>query len=145
MENTTVPVLPALTPDEWKTRDYRQRAADIDAWTKRSTDTQAIDDATQFAAKIGVTAGGDCVIVMSRAHDTVLVPPPARHALAAFALDGQPYGFTAADLAQLRRAAQWAANSAQVGGESDAARDAAAVIQRVAALVAALLPPADTK
>jgi len=141
MQNAKGAVPSALTPEQWETRDYRQRAADIDAWAKGSTDRQATDDATEFAAKLGLTTGGDCVIVMSRAHETVLVPPPARHALAALALHGQPYGFTPEDLTQLRRAAEWAASSARAGGASDSARDAAAVIQRVATLVAALLPP----
>lgn len=144
MENATATPSPALTPEQWRERDYRPRAAEIDAWAKRSADRQAVDDATQYAAKIGLTAGGDGVIVMSRAHETVLVPPPARHALAALALHGQPYGFTPADLVQLRRAAEWAASAARTAGESGAAREAAAVIGRVAALVGALLPPADT-
>lgn len=143
MENAMASLSPALTPEQWQERDYRQRAAEIDAWAKGSADRQAIDDATQYAAKLGLSAGGDCVIVMSRAHESVLVPPPARHALAALALHGQPYGFTPADLAQLRRAAEWAASSARAGGKGGAAREAAAIIGRVATLVGALLPPAD--
>ncbi|HEX6533456.1 MAG TPA: hypothetical protein VF041_02595 [Gemmatimonadaceae bacterium] len=144
MENATPSLSPALTPEQWRDRDYRQQAAEIDSWAKRTADREATDDATEYVAKLGLTAGGDCVIVMSRAHDKVLVPPPARHALAALALHEQPYGFTSTDLAGLRRAAEWAASSARAAGESGAAREAAAVIQRVAARVGALLPPGDT-
>jgi hypothetical protein len=45
------------------------------------------------------------VIVMNRAHDRVLVPPPARPILAAFARVKQPFGFTTSDTEVLERAA----------------------------------------
>jgi hypothetical protein len=54
-------------------------------------------------AKIGLDESGS-VIVMNRAHDRVLVPPPARAVLAALALIEQPFGFAATDLDTLERA-----------------------------------------
>jgi hypothetical protein len=145
----TAPVPPALTPEEWQARDVRLHAAAVDAWARQSVDRQATDDPTQFVAKLGLTTGGEGVLVMSRAHDVVVVPPPARHTLAALALFDQPYGFTPADLARLHRAAAWAARLAQPGAEGEGARpgaeeaaEAAAVLRRVAARVEALLPPA---
>jgi hypothetical protein len=48
---------------------------------------------------------------MNRAHDRVLIPPPARAALAAFALAEQPFGFTAADVQAVLRAADQAENA----------------------------------
>ncbi|HEX5832140.1 MAG TPA: hypothetical protein VFY16_14250 [Gemmatimonadaceae bacterium] len=144
-DDATTPLQPALTPEEWQARDHRPRAAVIDAWAKQTTDEQAIDDRTRFAAKLGLTSGGDGVLVMSRAHEVVLVPPPARHALVALALADQPYGFTPADLAELRRVAAWVASLTE-GAEARPVADmagAAAVLRRVAARIEALLPPAS--
>jgi hypothetical protein len=100
---------PALTPEQWESRDYRQAARELDTWAKKA-DPQSADDSTEYVAKLGLSKNA-CVIVMNRAHDRVLVPPPARAALAAFALDGQPFGFTQADVAALRAAAEAAQNA----------------------------------
>jgi len=146
MENGSGAVPPALAPAEWEERAYRPRAADVDAWAARTADRQASDDATQYVAAVRVSAGGEGVVVMSRAHEMVVVPPPARPALAALALAGQPSGFTPADLAGLRRAGEWAgrlAEAAPDAADRAAAAEAAAVLSRVAARVGALLPPAD--
>jgi len=98
--------LPALTPEQWEARDYRQAARDVDSWAKARPGTAArAEDSTEYVAKLGLDEGGS-VIVMNRAHDRVLVPPPARAALAAFALADQPFGFTAADVDVLERAAE---------------------------------------
>jgi hypothetical protein len=147
MENDLAAVPPALGPTQWQDRDYRPRAADVDAWAARTADRQASDDATQYVAGARLSEGGEGVVVMSRAHETVVVPPPARHALAALALAGQPFGFTPADVAALHRASEWAGRLARVApdaGDRAAAGEAAAVLERVAARVSALLPPADT-
>lgn len=56
-----------------------------------------------------------------------------RHALAALALHGQPYGFTRDDVRSLRAAAE------MLGGVSERS------LLSVASRVAALLPPQDTK
>ena len=95
---------PALTPEQWEARDYRQAARELDTWAKKS-EQQSADDSTEYVAKLGLNANGS-VIVMSRAHDRVLVPPPARAALAAFALAEQPFGFTREDVVALRAAAE---------------------------------------
>lgn len=94
---------PALTPDQWEARDYRQPARDLDSWAQ-SQPGAGEDDASEYVAKLGLTETGS-VIVMNRAHDRVLVPPPARAPLAAFALAEQPFGFTPADVALVEAAA----------------------------------------
>ena len=94
---------PALTPDQWLARDYRQSARDLDDWAKSRSGEQE-EDSTEYVAKLGLNPA-DSVVVMNRAHDRVLVPPPARAPLAAFALAEQPFGFTPADVELVRRAA----------------------------------------
>ena len=96
---------PALTPEQWDARDYRQVARELDQWAKTRADSTDSDDATEYVAKIGVDPGGS-VVLMNRAHDRVVVPPPARGALAAFALVEQPFGFAATDVQALSRAAE---------------------------------------
>jgi hypothetical protein len=95
--------VPALTPEQWETRDYRQSARDLDDWAKSHTAGRE-EDATEYVAKLGLNPSG-AVVVMSRAHDRVLIPPPARAPLAAFALAEQPFGFTPADVELVHAAA----------------------------------------
>jgi hypothetical protein len=95
--------VPALTPDQWEARDYRQSARDVDDWAKSQSGAEK-EDATEYVAKLGLNPGGS-VVVMNRTHDRVLIPPPARAPLAAFALAEQPFGFTPADVEVLQRAA----------------------------------------
>jgi hypothetical protein len=95
---------PALTPEQWQARDYRQVARELDSWAKTQGGT-AEDDATEYVAKLGLSGSGS-VIVMNRAHDRVLVPPPARAPLAALALAEQPFGFTPADVQAVLQAAE---------------------------------------
>ncbi len=121
---------PALTPEQWEARDYRQVAREIDSWAKKE-EGQSADDSTEYVAKLGLNENG-CVIVMNRAHDRVLVPPPARAALAAFALAEQPFGFTREDAAALRSAAEGDRNT----GITESLRSLAARLQ-------ALLPPSE--
>ncbi len=94
---------PALTSDQWEARDYRQPARDLDSWAKSRSGARE-DDASEYVAKLGLNETGS-VVVMNRAHDRVLVPPPARAPLAAFALAEQPFGFTLADAALVEAAA----------------------------------------
>jgi hypothetical protein len=122
---------PALTPEQWEARDYRQVARELDQWAKARSDAARSDDATEYVAKIGVD-DGESVVLMNRAHDRVVVPPPARAALAAFALLEQPFGFTAADVQALRRAAE--------GIEDSAARESLLDLSR---RLEALLPAAS--
>ncbi len=96
---------PALTTEQWVSRDYRQVARALDRWAQEGAAPGRADDTTEYVAKLGLNGTGS-VIVMSRAHDQVLVPPPARAALAALALAEQPFGFTQADVTTLRRAAE---------------------------------------
>jgi hypothetical protein len=91
-----------LTPEQWEARDYRQAARELDSWA-RNAGAQG-HDSTEYVAKLGLDESGS-VIVMNRAHDRVLVPPPARAVLAAFALVELPFGFTASDAEVLERAA----------------------------------------
>jgi hypothetical protein len=120
---------PALTPEQWEARDYRQVARELDSWAKAQGGT-AEDDATEYVAKLGLSGTG-AVIVMNRAHDRVLVPPPARAPLAALALAEQTFGFTPADI----RAVQQAADRSEDETAAAGLRDLGQRIQ-------ALLPPA---
>jgi hypothetical protein len=117
----------ALTQEQWNTRDYRQTAAEIDSWAKTAAPEV---DSTEYVAKLGLSDNG-CVILMNRAHDRVLVPPPARLPLAAFALADERVGLTSTDIAALRTAAE----ATQDGGIAEALRNLATRLQR-------LLPPA---
>jgi hypothetical protein len=122
---------PALTPEQWDARDYRQSARDLDRWAKENAGSTADTDVTEYVAKLGLNAEG-CVVAMNRAHDRVLVPPPARLALAAFALAELPGGFTAADVSALRAAA-----------EATGDPTAGAALRSVAERVQALIPQGD--
>jgi hypothetical protein len=119
---------PALTPEQWEARDYRQAARELDTWAKKA-EQQSADDSTEYVAKLGLNANGS-VIVMNRAHDQVLVPPPARAALAAFALAEQPFGFTREDVVALRAAAETAEDAG-----------IARSLRSLATRLEALLPP----
>ena len=120
---------PALTPEQWQARDYRQVARELDSWAKTQGGT-AEDDATEYVAKLGLNGTGS-VIVMNRAHDRVLVPPPARAPLAALALAEQPFGFTPADIQAVQQAAERAEDE-----------QAAAGLRNLGQRIRALLPPA---
>jgi ribose 5-phosphate isomerase B len=121
---------PALTPEQWEARDYRQAARELDAWAREQGGPAREDDSTEYVAKLGLNASGS-VIVMSRAHDRVLVPPPARVVLAALALDGQPFGFIHDDVIAVRRAAEGS-------GQGETAER----LKGLAARMERLLPPA---
>jgi len=118
----------ALTPEQWSAHDYRQPARELDRWAAEKPE-RTQDDSTEYVAKLGLSDHG-CVIAMNRAHDRVLVPPPARHALAAFALSDQRFGFTREDVAQVRAAADAASSAPSREGLND-----------LAERLAALLPP----
>jgi hypothetical protein len=109
-------ISPALTPEQWETHDYRQSARVLDQWAK-------------YVAKIGLSDTGS-LILMNRAHDQVIVPPPTRAALAALALWEQPFGFTPEHLAALQSALD----------PSATAKSATPVLRDLADRIAALLP-----
>jgi hypothetical protein len=119
---------PALTPEQWEARDYRQSARELDRWAE-SAGRAGKDDATEYVAKLGLS-DSDAVIAMNRAHDRVLIPTPARPALAALALADQPCGFTSEDVRAVQDAAKRTSDEATAG----ALRHLADRIQR-------LLPP----
>jgi hypothetical protein len=125
-------ISPALTPEQWETRDYRQPARELDDWAKSQATEPREDDATEYVAKIGLSENGS-VILMNRAHDRVVVLPPARAVLAAFALLEQPFGFTQEDVAALRRAVERGSGKDESAG---------AVLRSLADRIGALLPPA---
>ena len=119
---------PALSPDQWEARDYRQLARDLDSWAKSHSGARE-DDASEYVAKLGLNETGS-VIVMNRSHDRVLVPPPARAPLAALALAEQPFGFTSADVELVQAAA------AQTQDQG-----AAAALRDLGQRIGDLLPP----
>jgi hypothetical protein len=121
---------PILTPEQWEARDYRQAARELDSWAEKRKAQGPEHDSTEYVAKLGLDESGS-VIAMNRAHDRVLVPPPARAVLAAFALVEQPFGFTADDVDVLERAA---------AGTGD--KTVAAALRDLRARLQALLPPA---
>jgi hypothetical protein len=123
---------PALTPDQWEARDYRQPARELDSWAKAQGGA-AEDDATEYVAKLGLNET-QSIVVMNRAHDRVLVPPPARAALAALALLDQTFGFTPADVQAVLAAAE------RIGDET-----AAAALRDLGQRLRALLPPAPAE
>jgi hypothetical protein len=123
--------IPALTPEQWETRDYRQPARDLDDWATSHSGGRE-EDATEYVAKLGVNPSGS-VVVMNRAHDRVLIPPPALAPLAAFALAEQPFGFTPADVKLIHDASARADD-----------RHAAAALQNLGQRIQDLLPPAAT-
>jgi hypothetical protein len=120
----------ALTPEQWESRDYRQAARDLDTWAKARPGGGPVHDSTEYVAKLGLDESG-AVILMNRAHDRVLVPPPARPVLAAFALVDQPFGFTSTDVDALKRAA---------GGMRD--DGLASALRDLSERLRALVPPA---
>ena len=124
-------ISPALSPEQWEARDYRQPARKLDDWAKGQGGKTPEDDATEYVAKIGLSENGS-VILMNRAHDRVLVPPPARAVLAAFALMDQLFGFTQEDVAALRRVAE-------LWKQED--KSAAIALRGLADRITALLPP----
>jgi hypothetical protein len=123
----------ALTAEQWQDLDYRQSAKAIDSWSAEKPERRDSDDPTQYVAQMGITYDG-CVTLMSRAHERVEVPPPARQALAALALHAQSFGFTHDDVSALRRVIE----------ESGAApSDTGERLRGLAARLAALLPPEE--
>jgi len=124
-------ISPALTPEQWEARDYRQPARELDDWAKSPAAKARDDDATEYVAKIGLSQNRS-VVLMNRAHDRVVVPPPARAVLAAFALLEQPFGFTQDDVTVLRRTVERGSGEEQT----------AAALRGLADRIAALLPTA---
>ena len=121
---------PALTAEQWESRDYRQSARELDVWAKTRSEEASAHDSTEYVAKLGLDESGT-VVVMNRAHDRVLVPPPARAVLAAFALADQPFGVSRVDTEALELAATSIEDEA-----------VASALRALLGRLRALLPPA---
>ena len=119
---------PALTREQWEARDYRQSARDLDNWAKAH---DSKEDTTEYVAKLGLSES-DSVIAMNRSHDRVLIPPPARAALAAFALAEQPFGFTQADVQAVLDAAERVEDQAAATALRDLGRRIQALVPAAA-------------
>lgn len=125
MSNRSVP---ALTREQWEARDYRQSARDLDSWAQAH---DSKEDTTEYVAKLGLSES-DSVIAMNRSHDRVLIPPPARAALAAFALAEQPFGFTQADIQAVLDAAERVEDQAAATALRDLGRRIQALVPAAA-------------
>lgn len=126
-------IAPALTGDEWRTRSVRRAG-----------------QGTYEADLIALAEDGRSLRVAAEADgELVLVPESERHALAALALHGRPYGFTRQDVEDETDVAGYceamARQSAEAGAEAQAAtfRMLAERHRVRAAKIAALLPPKD--
>lgn len=110
-------IRPALTAEEWPRLAYTAESSD---------DRLSLSD--------------DCVL---DSDGGIVAYPEERHALAALALYGQPFGFTRADVDLLRELANPMACGARRDGITDDAPafQAAFRVANLADRIAALLPP----
>jgi hypothetical protein len=76
---------PALTPEQWEAKDYRQSARDLDRWAAGEPAASG-DDATEYAAKLGKSGAKEVMVdatsgkVISRTHETALMEAKERKA-----------------------------------------------------------------
>lgn len=140
MTDTASPILTALSPEQWQDLEYRQPPRALDAWYGQKPERRPADDPTQYVAQMGITYDA-CVTLMNRAHERVDVPPPARPALAALALHGQPSGFTPDDVRALRQLADGLETRSSTAGA--VSPEASSRLRALADRIAALLPPPD--
>jgi hypothetical protein len=126
-------IAPALTPEEWRSKTVRRAGL-----------------GTYEADVIALAEDGRTLRLASEADgELVLVPEGERHAVAALALHGQPFGFSAQDVEDEVDVAGYceamARQSAEAGAEAQAAtfRMLAQRHRLRAAKIAALLPPLD--
>jgi hypothetical protein len=129
-------VRPALTPEEWSGRGFNRPGVEFTAHERDGTPFRGV------AYGMSASGGAESMEV----SDTVW-HGDARHALAALALHGQPFGFTWDDVDRLRRRAA-DAEAAHDNPESPM-RGEWAVYEEMLAFagladrIAALLPPQD--
>jgi len=119
-ERTPEDVRDALTAEEWRGANG--------GWVRRS-DCEYEWDASDDQARHGFA-------ILARCGAVQIEHPSDRHALAALALHGQPFGFTHADVGALRRCyeADWQGVPSPNDGD---------VLLSIAARIAALLPPEE--
>lgn len=110
MSDTDTTIRPALTPEAWRLRQYGNH------YITRSA------------------------LFVSSEVDSAILRGAERHAVAALALYGQPFGFTHEDVAELREAVAYYGEH-RTGPESDLIDASQARLSRLADRLAALLPP----
>lgn len=119
------PIAPALTPAQWASCIRVGTSKNL-TWGNPSTASGRINFHGVFDPFESFHDGG------GEYSNSLTVHPDHRRALAALALDGQPYGFTREDVTLL---AQLADNAIWKEGVEGA--------ENLAARIAALLPPED--
>ncbi|HET7234518.1 MAG TPA: hypothetical protein VFJ16_31185 [Longimicrobium sp.] len=121
----------ALTPDEWE--DFR--TGDPLAVKRGGMERGSYVLARRVSDAVGE------LFEISDGFDTIAVPQPAAHALAALALHGQPIGFTWADVDAVEEVTSvYASEYEGFGGEHQLTWERArSAVRRIAAL----LPPRD--
>lgn len=112
---------PALTAEEWARMPDCQRD-NVDAFLRRQS----------LVIAWGSSPGEEWE-----------VPAALRHALAALALHGQPYGFTAADVAMIGSAAEAYRRGDVMGWGPEDGEARARELDHLADRLAALLPPRE--
>lgn len=115
------PIPPALSPEEWAKRQIAAKG-----WLAYIVSEE---DAPDEVGQLGITSSG---------HDGESFEGRARHAIAALALHGQPFGFKPQDKIFLRE-------MADIVEDSSSRSDVAATLRDLAARIEALLPPSDEK
>ncbi len=90
-------VKPALTPLEWAKREYVQKEHASDTGRRMNI------FAALYEGYASEPEEGEVLLVgPAHGHDAGICPAEARHAVAALALHGQPFGFTREDVHHLR-------------------------------------------
>lgn len=128
-------VKPALTPEEWA-RLNRESVTRL-AWGNPGTsDPDFCGTPDPFSFVDG----------MGEYSNSLAVRPERRHALAALALHGQPFGFSREDVARLRAIqfdSTWGAFTEDSALEFPTLDEASQWADTLAARIEALLPPED--
>lgn len=90
----TAPMKPALTAEEWARRFHSIQC--YDSWSEEQSEKTGVGE---------ISADLDYLRLTSHQHSEIanFSAPSDRHALAALALYGQPFGFTWDDVATLAR------------------------------------------
>ena len=63
--------VPALTPEQWEARDYRQAARELDRWAQDDAAHAGDDDSTEYVAKLGLNALQRIIELYRRAVGTL--------------------------------------------------------------------------
>jgi hypothetical protein len=127
-------IRPALTPEEWKALRWRANK-EVGGGPETAMDEVGCDvqrDSTNY--------------LDFEWSDLKCDPRELRHALAALALHGQPFGFTRQDVQMLlARAGDVEAEERDLSPLSPIASEVAPAYRNLAARIAALLPPEGSR